>query len=226
MSTIVSNLELLKRIPLFSLLTVAQADALAEVVDKRHFKRGEILVKQHHRSDELFILLAGRVRVVSSDKSGRQLVLNKLRTGEILDEMSLIDDLPHSATALAEIPTDVLTLRRPDFQRCLQENRHVAHAVMTRLVQRLRQADRKIESLALVDVHGRVGRALVEHAAPSDDGCMVILERISRQDLARMVGASREMVSRVMKDLEARGFIQTDSPCRMTLRAPLLQQLA
>jgi len=226
MTTIVSHLDLLRRIPLFSRLTTTQAEAIARVIDKRHFKRGEVLVRQHHRADELFILLAGRVRVVSSDKAGRQLVLNKLRAGEILDEMSLIDDQPHSATALAEIPTDVLTMGRSDFQHCLEENRHVALAVMTRLVQRLRQADRRIESLALMDVHGRVGRVLVDHAAPCDDGSMVIHEKISRQDIAKMVGASREMVSRVMKDLEARGFIQTDSPCRITLRGPLLQQLA
>ncbi|MDD0812911.1 Crp/Fnr family transcriptional regulator [Curvibacter sp. RS43] len=226
MTTILSNLDLLKRVPLFSPLTAEQADAIADVVNKRHFKRGEILVKQHHRSDELFILLAGRVRLVSSHKSGRQMVLNKLRSGEILDEISLIDDLPHSATALAEIPTDVLTLSRSDFMRCMQDNSHIAHAVMSRLVQRLRQADRKIESLALMDVHGRVGRALVEHAAPSDGGAMVIHEKISRQDIAKMVGASREMVSRVMKDLEARGFIQTNSPSRMTLRESLVRSLA
>jgi len=226
MSTIVSHLDLLRRIPLFSMLTTAQAEAFAQVVGKRHFKRGEILVRQHQRANELFILLAGRVRVVSSHRSGRQLVLHKLRAGEILDEMSLIDDQPHTATALAEVPTDVLTMGRSDFQRCLEENRHVALAFMTRLVQRLRQADRKIESLALMDVPGRVGRVLVDHAVPCDDGSMVIDERISRQDIAKMVGASREMVSRVMKDLEARGFIQTDSPCRITLCEPLLQQLA
>lgn len=226
MTTIVSNLDLLKRVPMFSMLTTMQAESISQVIEKRHFKRGEVLVKQHQRSDVLFILITGRVRVVSMDKYGRQLVWHKLRPGEILDEMSLIDDQPHTATALAEVPTDVLTLGKYHFQRCLYENRHVAHAVMTRLVQRLRQADSKIESLALMDVHGRVGRALVEHAEPDDDGSMVIHQKISRQDIANMVGASRESVSRVMKDLEARGFIQTDSPCRMTLRQPLLQQLA
>lgn len=226
MSTIVSNLDLLKRSPLFSLLTAAQAEAIALTVNKRHYKRGEVLVRQHHQANELFVLLAGRVRVFSSDSKGRQLVLNKLRGGDILDEMSLIDDQPHAATAQAEIPTDVLTVSRSDFQRCLQENRHVTYAVMNHLVQRLRQANGKIESLALMDVHGRVERALLEQAEPTDDGLMVIHEKISRQDIAKMVGASREMVSRVMKDLEAQGYIQTDSPCRMTLREPLLRHLA
>lgn len=85
----------------------------------------------------------------------------------------------------------------------------MAYAVMRGLVQRLRQADRKIESLALMDVYGRVARSLLEAAVESSEGEMVIRDRVSRQDIAKMVGASREMVSRVMKDLEERGFIKT-----------------
>lgn len=84
----------------------------------------------------------------------------------------------------------------------------MAYAVMRGLVQRLRQADRKIESLALLDVYGRVARALLEQAQPDREGQLVIRERVSRQDVAKMIGASREMVSRVMKDLEDRGFIE------------------
>ena len=85
----------------------------------------------------------------------------------------------------------------------------MAYAVMKGLVQRLRHADRKIESLALMDVYGRVARTLLEFAVADDQGNAVIKDRVSRQDLAKMVGASREMVSRVMKDLEDRGFIET-----------------
>ncbi len=79
---------------------------------------------------------------------------------------------------------------------------------MKGLVQRLRHADRKIESLALMDVYGRVARALLEFAQPDKDGQLTIKDRVSRQDVAKMIGASREMVSRVMKDLEDRGFIE------------------
>ena len=84
----------------------------------------------------------------------------------------------------------------------------MAYAVMKGLVQRLRHADRKIESLALMDVYGRVARALLEFAQPDKDGQLVIRDRVSRQDVAKMIGASREMVSRVIKDLEEQGFIE------------------
>ncbi|RUP35355.1 MAG: Crp/Fnr family transcriptional regulator [Curvibacter sp.] len=224
MPQIVSNLDLLRRVPLFAMLTPIQADALEMTVEKQSFQRGEILARQHSKSDQLLVLLSGQVRLVTTGTCGRQLFLNKLRTGDVFDEMSLIDDKPHSATAIADASTDVLILSRDDFLRCLEENSHVAFAFMNRLVDRLRRANRRIEAFALLGVHGRVGLALVENASLSLDGSMVIDEKISRQDLAKMVGASRERVSRVMKDLEAQGFIRTDSADHLTLKSTLLQQ--
>jgi CRP-like cAMP-binding protein len=193
------------------MLTESQAVSVADAVVKRRFKRGEVIVEQGKKSNALFILLNGRARVVTSDSRGREVILATLQPGDHIGEMSLIDNEPHSATVRAEVQTDVLMLGRIEFARCLPENSSMAYAVMRGLVQRLRHADRKIESLALMDVYGRVARALLEFAAATStgDGELLIREKISRQDIAKMVGASREMVSRVMKDLEERGFIQT-----------------
>ena len=209
MTTMVSNLELIRRVPLFSMLTVAQGDAVAAAVVKRRFKRGEAIVEQGKQSNALSIILTGRARVIATDPRGREVILATMRPGDYVGEMSLIDNEPHSATVMAEIQTDALILGRLEFARCLPENSSMAYAVMKGLVQRLRQADRKIESLALMDVYGRVARALLEFSSEDSDGNAVIRDKVSRQDLAKMVGASREMVSRVMKDLEERGFIET-----------------
>jgi CRP/FNR family cyclic AMP-dependent transcriptional regulator len=105
---------------------------------------------------------------------------------------------------------------KTEFKRCLQANFEVTQYVMRKLVQRLRLADRRIESLALLDVTGRVVRLLLELAEPLD-GQRVLSCRISRQDIAKMVGASREMVSRVVKDLELRGLIEQNDG-RIVLR--------
>ena len=207
MSTMLSNLDLLRRVPLFSLLTVAQAEVISGAVIKRRFKRGEALVEQGQKSNALFILLTGRARVVTSDSRGREVILATLDQGDYLGEMSIIDNEPHSATVRAEVQTDVLMLGRAEFARCLTENASMSLVVMRGLVKRLRHADRKIESLALLDVYGRVAHALLDFAAADAQGQLLIKDKISRQDLAKMVGASREMVSRVMKDLEERGFI-------------------
>ncbi len=208
MSTMLSNLDLLRRVPLFSLLTVGQAEVISTAVIKRRFKRGEALVEQGQKSNALFILLTGRARVMTADSRGREVILATLGQGDYLGEMSIIDNEPHSATVRAEVQTDVLMLGRTEFARCLTENASMSLVVMRGLVKRLRHADRKIESLALLDVYGRVAHALLDFAVPDAQGQLVIREKISRQDLAKMVGASREMVSRVMKDLEERGFIE------------------
>ncbi len=208
--TMLSNLELIRRVPLFAMLTDAQASLVADAVVKRAFRRGEAIVEKGKKSNALFILLNGRARVISTDKRGREVILATLHAGDHIGEMSLIDNEPHSATVRAEVRTDVLMLGRSDFARCLPENSSMIYAIMRALVQRLRHADRKIESLALMDVYGRVARALLELARPQPaTGELWITERISRQDIAKTVGASREMVSRVMKDLEERGHIRT-----------------
>ncbi len=207
--SMVSNLELIRRVPLFSMLTAGQGESVAAAVVKRRFKRGEPIVEQGKQSNALSIILTGRARVIATDARGREVILATMRPGDYIGEMSLIDNEPHSATVMAEIQTDALILGRTEFARCLPENSSMAYAVMKGLVQRLRHADRKIESLALMDVYGRVARALLEFSVVDSDGNAIIRDKVSRQDLAKMVGASREMVSRVMKDIEERGFIET-----------------
>lgn len=218
MSTMVSNLELIRRVPLFSMLTASQAEGVASAVVKSRFKRGEAIVEQGKKSDALSIILTGRARVVTTDARGREVILATMHPGDYVGEMSLIDNEPHSATVRAEIQTDALVLGRLEFARCLPENSSMAYAVMKGLVQRLRAADRKIESLALMDVYGRVARALLEFAVVDPKGESIIRDKVSRQDLAKMVGASREMVSRVMKDLEERGYIETRSDGSMVVK--------
>lgn len=206
--SILSNADLLRRVPLFALLTESQAQQIADAVIKRRFKRGDRIVEQGLKSNALYIILSGRARVLASDSRGREVILATLQPGDNIGEMSLIDNEPHSATVRAEVQTDVLMLGRSEFARCMPENSSMAYAVMRVLVQRLRHSVRNIESLALMDVYGRVARALLEFARPDKDGQLVIKDRVSRQDVAKMIGASREMVSRVMKDLEDRGFIE------------------
>lgn len=216
-----SNLDLIRRVPLFSLLTMEQAQGIADSVVKRRFRRGELVVEQGKKSNALFILLTGRARVLTADARGREVILAVLQPGDYVGEMSLIDHEPHSATVRAEVQTDMLILGRAEFARCLPEASSLSYAIMRGLVHRLRAADRQIESLALLDVYGRVARSLLE-MAEIDGGRRIIRSKVSRQDLAKIVGASREMVSRVMKDLEARGMVQTQENGSVLITEQLL----
>ncbi len=207
--SMLSNLDLIRRVTLLAMLTPSQAEALAGAVSKRRFKRGEFLVEQGKRCESLFILLAGRARVVVTDSRDREVILATMHPGDYVGEMSLIDHEPHSASVEAEVQTDALVLGGNEFNRCLSENATTVAAVMKGLVQRLRSADRKIESLALMNVYGRVANVLMDSAPADENNVRVIRDKISRQDIAKMVGASREMVSRVMKDFEEQGFVET-----------------
>lgn len=202
----ISNIDLVRRVPMFSVLTEAQAWTLSQSIVKKRYKRGESIVEQGGRSNALFIILAGRARVVSVDAKGREVILAVLHPGDHIGEMSLIDGEPHSASVSAEAQTDVLMLGRVAFLQSLPENSSMSFSIMRGLVHRLRRADSKIESLALMDVYGRVARALMEMS--EEEGAeRIIGNKLSRQDLAKMVGASREMVSRVMKDFEQQGLV-------------------
>jgi CRP-like cAMP-binding protein len=204
-----SNLDLIRRVPLFTILNAQQTKILGDAVSKRRFKRGEVIVEQGKKSHSLYIILAGRARVVMADSQNREVILATLRVGDYIGEMSMIDGQAHSATVQAEIHTDVLELGREAFTQCLRENVSITDAVMCGLVERLRLANKKISSLALMGVYGRVATHLLASVVPGKNGELQTQEKMSRQDIAKTVGASREMVSRVMKDLEDQGFIQT-----------------
>ena len=207
-ATLVST-TVLKSVPLFASFPDEQLRVLASVVTRRSVPRGSVVMAAGDQLDSLYIVISGRLKVMMGDADGKEVILSLIGPGEFFGEMGLIDESPRSASVVSTEPCELIGLAKRDFRRCLAENFEMAMTVMKGLVRRLREADRKIGSLALLDVYGRVARALLEFAQTDREGLMTIRERISRQDIAKMVGASREMVSRVMKDLEDRGFIET-----------------
>jgi CRP/FNR family cyclic AMP-dependent transcriptional regulator len=215
-------LEIIRQVPLFSVLTDEQVKVLADAVVKRSYRRGEIVVERGKQANALFVLLSGRARVVVTDDGLRQVILAQLHPGDYVGEMSLIDARVHSATVRAEVATDVLILGKPEFARCLPANSSLAYAILRGLVQRLRGANDQIESLALLDVHGRVARALMD-MSENVEGATVIRRKVVRQDVAELVGASREMVSRVMTSFETRGLMQTQANGSVIIKRELYE---
>ena len=160
-------------------------------------------------TDSIYVILAGRVKVVIADDQGREVILGFMGPQEFFGEMGILDDQPRSASVFTLEPCEMLRLSKAAFMSCLKENSEVAMLVIRNLVKRLRAADRKIESLALVDVSGRVARLLID-MAQEIDGRLVVVRAPAKQEIARMIGASREMVSRVIKELERRGLLRTE----------------
>src|SRR5574341_1523361 len=206
MATTISS-AVLRSVPLFASFSEEPLRMLATVVTRRSVTRGSIIMAAGDPTDSLYIVLSGRLKVMMSDADGKEVILTILGPGEFFGEMGLIDDAPRSASVVAIEPCELLSIARRDFKKCLAENFEMAMAVMRGLVRRLREADRKIGSLALLDVYGRVARLLLD-MAETVDGQKMVTKRLPKQDIAKMIGASREMVSRVMKDLQLGGFIE------------------
>jgi CRP/FNR family cyclic AMP-dependent transcriptional regulator len=197
----------LRTVPLFASFPEDQLRMLATLVTRRSASRGSIIVAAGDPTDSLYIILSGRFKVMMSDAEGKEVILAILSGGEFFGEMGLVDDAPRSASVVAIEPCELLVLTRRDFKKCMAENADMAMGVMRGLVRRLREADRKIGSLALLDVYGRVARLLLD-MAETVDGQKMVTKRLPKQDIAKMIGASREMVSRVMKDLQTGGYIE------------------
>src|SRR2546425_11532555 len=139
-----------------------------------------------------------------NDKEGREVILAFLNQGDVFGEMGLIDQAPRSATVVTIESCELLTITQTDFTRCLQKNFDLTMNVIRGLVKRLREADKKIGSLALMDVYGRVARLLLE-MAETIEGQKVVTKKLTTRDIAKMIGASHEMVSRVMKEPQTSG---------------------
>jgi CRP/FNR family cyclic AMP-dependent transcriptional regulator len=198
---------LLRNVPLFAGLDEAQLTVLARVTERKSFGRNATIIRAGDPTNSLYIVINGRLKVLISDEQGREVILSLLGPGEVFGEMGLLDDSPRSANVVAQEACELLSISKADFKRSLAENSDLSLMVMRGLVKRLREADRKISSLALMDVYGRVARLLLE-IAEDIDGEKVVVKKLSKQDIAKMIGASREMVSRVMKDLQLSGYLE------------------
>ncbi|MBX9929212.1 MAG: Crp/Fnr family transcriptional regulator [Gemmatimonadaceae bacterium] len=148
------------------------------------------------------------MKVVLVAEDGREVILGMLGIGDHFGELSLIDDQPRSAHVIAMEESTLLTLRREDFRRRVDANPSVAWALLQELSRRLRRADEKIGSLVLLDVPGRIARMLLD--AADEGGSDVIDKPLTHQTIAHVIGASRETVSRAMRDFQDAGWVSVE----------------
>ena len=203
------DIATLKAMPLLSGLTADNLRRLAPLLERVSYRRDAIIVGEGEGADALYLIVSGRVKVVVFHESGREVILSVLAATDFFGEMSLFDSRPRSASVQALEPCELLRFRKGAFLAVLKRNHEMAFALISALVARLREADQKIESLSVIDVSGRVARLLLEECEEVD-GEFLVRPSLSRAEIARMVGASREMVSRVISSFEKRGQIRTD----------------
>jgi CRP/FNR family cyclic AMP-dependent transcriptional regulator len=173
----------------------------------RTYPKHTVLISEGDDSEAFYVIGSGRVKVYASDENGKEVILNIQGPGEYFGELALIDDAPRSASVITLEKCTVSVVSKTDFYHSLSERPEIALELIRPLVNRIRSLTESVKNLALLDVYGRVARTLL-NLAKEKDGDFVIEQRLTHQDIANMVGASREMVSRIMKDLATGGYIR------------------
>jgi len=200
--------DFLGTVPLLSGIERTELQVLAELTRERAYPRGSVILLENDSGDSLFIVRSGRVKVVLIGEDGREVILGVLGVGQHFGELSLIDEQPRSAHVIAMEDASLIVLRRDDFRRRVESSPTVAWSLLTELSKRLRRADEKIGGLVLLDVPGRIARLLLDLSEES--GTDMIEKSLTHQTIAQMIGASRETVSRTMKEFQEAGWIAVE----------------
>ena len=204
-------INILRKIPLFSSLKEEELEALKKVTHTKNFPKDKIILLEDEEGDTLFIILSGQVKVTSFSESGKEVIFSLLGANDFFGDLSLLDGKPRSASVISIEDSRIQLIRRPDFNQLIQEYPTIALKLLEGLALRLRKADERIESLALLDVTGRVAGILLQFAEERGivtGNIVVIKSRPTHQELANMVGTTRETVTRVLKQLEQKKYIR------------------
>jgi CRP/FNR family transcriptional regulator, cyclic AMP receptor protein len=184
----------------------------------RSYPKNAILINEGEVGDSLYIILSGRVKVFASNAAGREVVIAFHGVGEYIGEMSL-DGSPRSASVMTTEATTCALVTRANFKEFILAHPDFALHLIEKLIQRVRLTTENVKSLALSDVYGRLVKLLLTLAVERDGG-LVVPEKLTQQDIAERIGASRDMISRLLKDLVAGGYLTVQDRTITILKKP------
>ena len=210
---------MLREIPLFSRLDDKALGNLEKAAIRRTYPKNTILISKGDKSDQLFVVLKGKLKVSITDASGKEIIMSLLGAGDYFGEMAMIDGESRSATIVTTQASEVLTISRDDFHRTLMSSPELMFELLKVLARKVRIATDKLESLAFEDVYGRLVKLLIQLAKPHED-VWIVEDSLTHQEIANMIGSSREMVTRILKALTSGGYISVDRK-RITIKRKL-----
>lgn len=203
------KVQLLKNVPIFNNLTDDELETVKNHANTRNYPRSSIIINEGDATDSLYIILDGKVNVYLSDENGKEVILNSHGTGDYFGELALIDDEVRSASVMTTEKSSFMIVSKADFKKLFTTHPELAFNLLRGLTLRIRGLTENVRSLALLDVYGRVAKTLLSLAENEDDK-LVVQEKLTQQDIANRVGASREMVAKILKDLAVGGYISIE----------------
>lgn len=202
--------EIVRLVPLFEGLEPVDVAQIAGLAHFKTFPKDHLLFDRGEPGDEFLVVISGRLKIIFLNEDGRELTLTILSPYQSLGEMSLIDDYPRSASAVALNDLTVLSINKRDFRKLLEMNPRISMALLRQMSRRLRELTEDTAGLIFLDVYQRLARKLLNLArtlgVPRDNGSE-IPQRLTHQELANMIGATRETVTKVLNDMESRTII-------------------
>jgi len=220
----VDGLKLLKRIPFLSALSPAHLREVFRLAREAEVPAGHELFAKSEGGDAMFIVLSGRVKIFSGSSGRKRKTFAYLTAGDFFGEMALVTDATRTASAQAVESSRLLVIRKGDFQRLLAKNSNLALYLLKTVSGRLRLANEEIESLLFRNVLGRVAKAMLDLARrsgePRDGAGLVLKQRYTQQELAEVVGTTREPLTRALSALRRAGLIATTADGRYAVPDP------
>jgi CRP/FNR family cyclic AMP-dependent transcriptional regulator len=204
----------LKQVSIFNGLNDDEVHDLISAAKRRTFRSGEVIFHRDDPGQMLYIIKEGKVKICLISPDGQEISLVVFGKGEYFGEFALLDGLPRSADAIALEKVECYTLQRSDFHNAIMKKPRIAIQIMEVLCERLRKTDQQVEDLIVLDVYARVAKKLLElaetHGLKQEDSSILINVRLTQQELAAMVGASRESVNKVLGYFTDKQYITTD----------------
>jgi CRP/FNR family cyclic AMP-dependent transcriptional regulator len=197
---------MLEEVPLFRGLS---PDALAKIESRcvpRNYPRNAVVISEGDEATSMYIILSGSVKVYHTDADGKETILNTQGPGQHFGELALVDESPRSASVITVEPSRLLVLSKTAFRECMEEYPEVSYLLIKSLAQQVRRLTETVNMMGR-DVYGRI-KTLFEGLAVQKDGVLVIDQHMTQQDIASRIASSREMVSRVLKELKGGGYIE------------------
>jgi CRP/FNR family cyclic AMP-dependent transcriptional regulator len=192
---------ILDKVEIFEGLSAEELSVLAESSTVRSYPKNTVIINENDHADSLYVIEAGKVKVYCSDKNGKEFIMNTLEPGDYFGELALLDDDKRTASVRTMEKSGFMIIYKEDFNKIIEQQPNIAKTLIRNLTRRVRKLTQDVKALALQDVYGRVTNVLNTMAEDRGDGTAIIPDKLTQQDIADRVGASREMVARILKDL-------------------------
>lgn len=199
---------MLRDVYLFNGLREGELAALEERAAIRRYRKNTVIIDKGDEANTLYILQVGRVKAYVVDDSGKEIILREQGPGAVLGELALLADIPRTASVMTLEDCEFVVLRKPSFMQCLSDHPRIAFNLIKALANQVNLLTVSVTDFALLDVYGRIAKVLRDSA--EEEGGRMITSKLTHQQIADRVGASREMVSKILKDLKLGGYLSIE----------------